>query len=145
MQVILALLVEFLPTLDSSILLQLFHKTFQAQSNIWLWVSASVSVSCWVEPLRGQLCWSPICKHNRVSLIVSGIGSCLRDWFLPMGWVSSWASHSLAIPSVFAPQEDQQCQLTWTLGDSQRLNHQPKSIHRLDLCTPCICSRRAAS
>jgi hypothetical protein len=24
--------------------------------NVWLWVSASVSVSCWVEPLRGLLC-----------------------------------------------------------------------------------------
>ena len=26
-------------------------------------------------------------------------------------------------------QEDQQCQLTWTPGSSQRLRHQPKSIH----------------
>jgi hypothetical protein len=30
-------------------------------------------------------------------------------------------------------QENQQRQLTWTLGDSQRLNNQPKSKHRLDL------------
>jgi hypothetical protein len=27
--------------------------TLQALSNGWLWTSASVSVSCWVEPLRG--------------------------------------------------------------------------------------------
>ena len=27
----------------------------------------------------------------------------VRDWFLPMGWVSSWASHLLAIPSVSEP------------------------------------------
>ena len=39
------------------------------------------------------------------------------------------------------PQEDQQSQLTWTLGGSQRLNHQPKSIHGLDLVLPCICSK----
>ena len=30
------------------------------------------------------------------------------------------------------PQEDQQSQLTWTLRGSQRLNHQPKSMHGLD-------------
>ena len=30
------------------------------------------------------------------------------------------------------PQEDES-QLTWAQGDSQRLEHQPKSIHRLDL------------
>ena len=33
------------------------------------------------------------------------------------------------------PQEDQQSKLTWTLGGSQRMNHQPKSMHGLDLCT----------
>ena len=30
-------------------------------------------------------------------------------------------------------QEDQLSQLTWTLGSSQRLIHQPKSMHRLDV------------
>ena len=34
---------------------------------------------------------------------------------------------------IGSPQEDQQSQLTWTFGDSQRLSHQPKSIHGLDL------------
>ena len=34
------------------------------------------------------------------------------------------------------PQEDQQSQLTCTFRDSQRLNHQPKSKHRLDF-GPC--------
>ena len=33
---------------------QLFHKTPQDLSNVWLWVSVSVWVSCWVDPLRGQ-------------------------------------------------------------------------------------------
>jgi hypothetical protein len=30
------------------------------------------------------------------------------------------------------PQEDQQCQLTWTPGSSQRLSHQPKGKHGLN-------------
>lgn len=30
-------------------------------------------------------------------------------------------------------QDDQQSQITWSLGDSQRLNHQAKSISMLDL------------
>ena len=34
---------------------QLFQKTSWAWSHVWLRVSTSVSVSCWVEPLRGQL------------------------------------------------------------------------------------------
>jgi hypothetical protein len=38
-----------------------------------------------------------------------------------------------ALKGIGTPQEDQQCQLTWTLGSSQRLSYQPKSIHRLDL------------
>lgn len=31
------------------------------------------------------------------------------------------------------PQEDQHSQLTWTLGGSQRLNHQQKSLQELDV------------
>jgi hypothetical protein len=41
-----------------------------------VWISASVSVSNWVEPLWGQLYQAPVCKHNRVSLIVSDIRVC---------------------------------------------------------------------
>ena len=39
----------------------------------------------------------------------------------------------MACKEIGNPQEDQQSQLTWTLGDSQSLNHQPKNIHGLDL------------
>jgi hypothetical protein len=60
---------------------QLFHKTPRAPSNIWLWISASVSIGSWVEPLRGQLCYVPVCKHSRVSFIVSATASCPRDGF----------------------------------------------------------------
>jgi hypothetical protein len=34
----------------------LFWKCFWPPSNVGLCVSASVSVHCWVEPVRGQLC-----------------------------------------------------------------------------------------
>ena len=34
------------------------------------------------------------------------------------------------------PQKEQQSQLTWALVGSQKLNHQPKSIHSLDLGLP---------
>ena len=35
-------------------------------------------------------------------------------------------------------QEDQQSQLTWTLGGFQRLNLEPKSINGLGVGPPCI-------
>ena len=44
---------------------------------------------------------------------------------------------------IGTPQEDQQNQLTWTFVGSQRLNHQLKSIHGLDLSPMHICSRCA--
>ena len=37
------------------------------------------------------------------------------------------------------PQEDQQSQLTWTLGGSQRLNHQPGTyMGSLNICSRCV-------
>jgi hypothetical protein len=40
------------------------------------------------------------------------------------------------------PQEDQQSQKAWILGGSQRLNHQPKNEHGLDLGSLKTCNRR---
>ena len=77
--------------------LPLFHKIPKALPSVWLWVSASVSVSCQMKPLRRQLSQAPVCKHTRVIL------SSDKGWPSPMGWVSSWARHWLAIPSIFAP------------------------------------------
>jgi hypothetical protein len=37
---------------------------------------------------------------------------------------------------IETPQKDQQNQLIWTLGSSQRLNYQPKRKHGLDLAHP---------
>jgi hypothetical protein len=46
-----------------------------------------------------------------------------------------------AMKGIGTPQEDQQSPLTWTLGGSQRLNHQPKNIFGLDLAPNTnICS-----
>lgn len=41
-------------------------------------------------------------------------------------------------------QEDQEIKLSWTLGGSQKLTHQPKSKHVWDVGTPDIHSRCAA-
>jgi hypothetical protein len=38
-------------------------------------------------------------------------------------------------------QEDQHMQLTWTLVGSQKLNHQSKSEHMLDIAPLYICRR----
>ena len=48
--------VVFLTPQSPSVLPQLFHKSLQAPPDVWLWVSASVSISCWMKPLRRQLC-----------------------------------------------------------------------------------------
>ena len=58
-----------------SVIHQVFHKSLQGPSNVWLWLSVSVSIGCWIELLIGQLYYVPACKHNRESLIVSKIGS----------------------------------------------------------------------
>ena len=39
---------------------------------VWIWVSASFSVICWVEVLRGH---TVCCKHIKLSLIPSGTGA----------------------------------------------------------------------
>ena len=59
-------------------------------------MSVSISVSCWVEPLRLYVRQHPVCKH--ISVINS-----LRDWYLTIEWVSSWAGYWLVIPSVSDP------------------------------------------
>lgn len=53
-----------------------FNKTHSELPTVWLSVSISVSIGCWMEPLRGQLYQAPLCNHNRVSLILSEAGSC---------------------------------------------------------------------
>lgn len=49
----------------------LLHKT----PDLWLQVSASVSIPGWIKLFRKQLCYVPIWKHIRVSLTVWEVGS----------------------------------------------------------------------
>lgn len=42
-------------------------------------VSASISISCCVKPLRGRLCQALVCKHSRIALTVLGVGSDLYE------------------------------------------------------------------
>lgn len=47
-------------------------------------------------------------------------------------WAPKWMRTS---------QEDQKGELSWTLGASLRLNHQPRNLHSLDflhICSPYI-------
>ena len=46
-----------------------------------------------------------------------------------------------ALKDIETPQEDQQCQLTWTPMRSQRLSHQLKSIYGLVWDPQHMCSR----
>jgi hypothetical protein len=89
-------LVVSLTPLAPSILLPLFHRLPQTPHNVWLWVSASVSFSFWVKPLRWQLCWAPVCKYTEDHEECQG-GLSL------MAWVSRWTSQWLARPSNSAP------------------------------------------
>jgi hypothetical protein len=62
--------VEFFSCFGSFLLF--FHKSPQPSSIVWLWVSVSVWLSCWVEPLRGQ--YAPVCITNLSMLAFSWTG-----------------------------------------------------------------------
>jgi hypothetical protein len=79
---------DFLSPPGPKSFLLFFRKNPQAPSTVWLWVSTSVWVSCWVESLRGQ--HVTIYKHKSISnTIVLVIGSCLWDGFY-VGPIISW-------------------------------------------------------
>ena len=86
--------VESLSSLGPSVLLPTLP------SNIWLWVSASLFIGCWVEPLRTHLYQVPVCKNTRESLIVSVICSCPWDGsqFGPVN------GHSSCFCPIFLPE-----------------------------------------
>lgn len=71
-QLTLGLLVVSLTSLACSLLSLTFPWEFRALPDIWLWVSESVSICCWMNPLRTQLCLVPVCKHSR---LLSGVDS----------------------------------------------------------------------
>jgi hypothetical protein len=65
----------------------------QIPSTVWLWVSASFWVSCYVDPLTGQ--YTPVYKHNRVSLTVLGIVFIPHGINLKLGQLLVGHFHSL--------------------------------------------------
>ena len=67
----------------------------QLLSNVCLWVSTSVSVSGRVEPLKGQLAMLGYCLQVQHSIFNN-----VKDWCLPMGRVSKWASHQPFLQSL---------------------------------------------
>ena len=70
--------VDFRFILGPSISCQLLHKLPKPH----LMFDSSfliLSITCWVESFRIQLCKTAFYKHNRVSLIVSGVGACPWD------------------------------------------------------------------
>jgi hypothetical protein len=69
----------------------------QALPGVWLWVTASISIPCLMKPLRRLLCQAPVCKHSRVSLIVSGVGSLLWDESLKRSIPSTISSHVVCL------------------------------------------------
>ena len=68
---------EFLSPLGLQYFLLFFHKCPQDPSTVWFWVSVTVQVIYWVEPLREQ--YTPLCEHNSLLLVVLGIGAYLWD------------------------------------------------------------------
>lgn len=68
-----------------------------SSSNIWLWVCASVSVSCWVNPLWWLLHWSLNYDYSRISIeILSLTFFSSHVWFYPISLgdatCGSWCS-----------------------------------------------------
>ena len=54
-----------------------------------VWAYASNSISFRIKPLMRQLCYIPVCKLSRLSLIVSGVSSLKWNEF-QIGQVNGW-------------------------------------------------------
>jgi hypothetical protein len=75
------------PLLGLQYFLFFINKSPQDPSTALMWVSVYAWVSCWMEPLREQS--APVCKHNRLSLVVLGTVACPWDRSkskLVIGW-----------------------------------------------------------
>ena len=95
--------------------------------------------ACKQEPCMAVLCEAlPAADWDRCIYLQPTIG--LRSG-IPMEEWEEELKGLKGLNRMTTPQEDQQCQLTQTLGSSQRLSHQPKSIHRLVHGPWCIWGR----
>jgi hypothetical protein len=79
-----------------------FCNSPQAPSTVWLWVSVSVWVSCWVESLRGQ--HAPVCMVQESG---GGGGKAAGEWRNP------WDSRLLR--TAWLGPESSKCVLNWNL------------------------------
>jgi hypothetical protein len=79
---------------------KLFHKTSWTPSNVWLWISTFFFHWVLGGDFLSVVVLGSFCKHNTVSFIVSGIGSCHG---LNMG--KSLVGHSSCLCSIFVPQK----------------------------------------
>jgi hypothetical protein len=81
-------------------------------------------------------------KNSRLSCLLLQFKRRSRQIPTAIGWrpgalMEGWGA-------MGTPQGDQQSQLTWTSGSSQRLNHLPKNTYRLERGSQHIYSRCAA-
>jgi hypothetical protein len=96
------LLVEFLSTLGFPHLPSIFsHKSLQAPSTLWLWVSSTVWLTFCVKPLTGQLSETPVSKHDRISINKSISYFCLSKGLVWI-WVGFTLPKSLIHPFITA-------------------------------------------
>lgn len=63
-----------------------------------VWSMRGRSACFFLEHLRGGLCQTPVCKHNRIPSVTDDV-FCEK----PTGCVSSLPSHLLTVPSVSLP------------------------------------------
>ena len=107
------------------------------------------------QPMTGPTRDHPMGKHQSLTLLMILCCACRQEPSITVLWEappSSWlkqmqrptAKHWMEglrdLEGKRTSQADQQSQLTWTLGGSQRLNHQLKYIHELDLVLPTPCT-----
>ena len=82
---------------------QLFHKFPKAPSTLWLWVSASVCISCWVEPswssvvAKGALCHG-FCPRSITRVLIS---TCADGCRCPEAGVQSLVLLSISLSGEY--------------------------------------------
>ena len=86
---------------DSPSSLFFFHKSLQAPSTLWLWVSSTVWLTFCVKPLTGQLSETPVSKHDRISINKSISYFCLSKGLVWI-WVGFTLPKSLIHPFITA-------------------------------------------
>lgn len=85
-----------LTTMAPTTLLPLFFRIPQALVNVWMWFSASVSISCLMKPLSWWLCKASVYKYHRI------LHCHVWGPFSGFSLYSSLFGHSLNFVSIFS-------------------------------------------